>query len=421
MMGGVTKLLALAALIGALAVPLAAQLQMPGAPVRVPQVGGVLGDVTDQLDTTAAEATALGEREARRLLRLRDRTLDRLLRANPQAIERDAGGNLARRGELLATGVGGAELQLLEKAGFRVLAREQIDGLDIAFVRLAVPAGMALAEGQRRVAELVPDGQVEADTIHLEAGGDIAPAALPLAAGAVAALVLVDVKVGIIDGGVGKAVPVSGQKGFASGAPHPSNHGSAVANLLHGHGVGRLWVADVYGKDPAGGNASAIAKALGWLTASGCKVVTVSLVGPRNSLVERAITAARGKGVVVVAAVGNDGPAAPPAYPASYEGVIAITGVDRKGRALIEAGRALHVDYAAPGAEVFARDAAGTRKVWRGTSFATPLAAARIANALAQGENWRSTLDREARDLGARGADKIYGRGVVCESCGKKK
>jgi subtilisin family serine protease len=420
-MGGVTKLLTAAALIGALAVPLAAQLQVPGPPVLVPQVGGVIGDVTGQLDTTAAEAAALSEREARRLLRLRERTLDRLLRANPLAIERDAGGNLARRGELLATGVTDADLRLLEQAGFRLLAREQIEGLDIAFLRLALPSGMALTEGQRRVSELVPDAQVEADTIHFEAGGDMAPSALPFAAGAATAIALADVKIGVIDGGVGKAVPVSGQKGFATGAPHPSNHGSAVASLLHDHGAGRLWVADVYGKDPAGGNASAIAKALGWLTASGCKVVTVSLVGPRNGLVERAIVAARGKGVVVVAAVGNDGPAAPPAYPASYEGVIAITGVDRKGRALIEAGRALHLDYAAPGAEVFARDAAGTRKVWRGTSFATPLAAVRIANALAQGENWRSTLDREARDLGARGADKIYGRGVVCESCGKKK
>ena len=57
----------------------------------------------------------------------------------------------------------------------------------------------------------------------------------------------------------------------------------------------------------------------------GSKVVTISLVGPRNAVLERAIGAAQRKGVVVVAAVGNDGPAAPPAYPASYDGVVAVT------------------------------------------------------------------------------------------------
>ncbi|WP_240506020.1 S8 family serine peptidase [Erythrobacter colymbi] len=421
MMRRPTQLYALAALAGVLAAPVAAQLQVPGVGVPVPPVGRVLGEVTDRLDRTVDTATAITEREARRLLRLREAALDRLLRANPQAIERDSAGNLARHGELLVTGPDAASLAVLEKAGFRILSREEIEGLDIAFVRLAVPAGMSLAEAQTRAAALAPDAQIEADTLHLEAGAPIATAALPVTALAAAAAAPVEVKVGLIDGGTGASVPVAARKGFASGAPAASDHGSAVASLLRAQGLTRLWAADVYGTDPAGGSASAVAKALGWLAASGCKVVTVSLVGPRSALLEKAVIAAQGKGVVVVAAVGNDGPAAPPAYPASYSGVLAITGVDRKGRALIEAGRALHLDYAAPGAEVWAMDAAGKRKAWRGTSFATPLAAARVAAALAQESNWRAALDREARDLGTKGADATYGRGVLCESCGKKK
>ncbi len=421
MMRGGMKRVALAMLVCGLGGPLAAQLQVPGVPVRVPPVGGMLGEVTGQLDQTVTEAAARTEREARRLLRVRDRTLDRLLRANPQAIERDAAGNLARRGELLAHGASDADLGLMEQAGFRVLARDEIEGLDIAFARLAVPAGMTLAEAQARAAALAPDAQIEADTLHWAAGAPAAPHPLPIMAAAQAASRIATVKVGIIDGGVGQALPVQGQKGFAAGAPHPSDHASAVASLLHDHGAARLWVADVYGKDPAGGNASAIAKALGWLTANDCKVVTVSLVGPRNALVERAITAAQAKGVVVVAAVGNDGPAAPPAYPASYEGVLAITGVDRKGRALIEAGRARHLDYAAPGAGVHARDASGKIKVWRGTSFAAPLAAARVAAALNSGGAWRAKVDAEARDLGPKGADTTFGRGLLCESCGQRR
>jgi len=53
----------------------------------------------------------------------------------------------------------------------------------------------------------------------------------------------------------------------------------------------------------------------------------------------------------------------------------------------------------------------------RGTSFATPLVAARIARAIADGIDWRRALDAEAVDLGDRGEDAIYGRGLVCAAC----
>ena len=79
--------------------------------------------------------------------------------------------------------------------------------------------------------------------------------------------------------------------------------------------------------------------------------------------------------MTIVAAVGNDGPAAPPAYPASYASVIAVTGVDGHDRALIEAGRALHLDYAAPGADMKAASAKGRAVAVRGTSFAVPFVA----------------------------------------------
>jgi subtilisin family serine protease len=139
-----------------------------------------------------------------------------------------------------------------------------------------------------------------------------------------------------------------------------------------------LLVADVYGDDPAGGSAFAIVRALGWMAARGVRVVTVSLVGPANPLLDGAIRLARERGVTVVAAVGNDGPAAPPAYPASYPGVIAVTGIDGRGRVLPEAGRALHVDFAAPGADMRAADARGGSSAVRGTSFAAPLVAGRL-------------------------------------------
>ncbi|WP_245805943.1 S8 family serine peptidase [Erythrobacter donghaensis] len=400
------------------AAPLAAQLQLP----RVPGVGGIVGNVTGTVDDTLETADRLTAREARRLLRVRDQTLARLLRQNSDVIERDVRGELARRGELLAIEASAAQIAQLEAAGFRVLGRERIEGLDIAVTRLGIQSGQSLAQAQARAAAIVPELELGADNLHFAAGTVVAastsaPLAVSLAAAQAAPIT---VPIGIIDGAPGNAVPVAAIKGFAEGAPTASDHGSAVASLLRATGVRTIRVADVYGQEPAGGNALAISKALGWLSASGCKVVTISLVGPRNPLVERAIKAARERGIIIVAAVGNDGPAAPAAYPASYDGVLAITGADRKGRALIEAGRALHLDYAAPGADVYAFDAKGRSKLWRGTSFATPLAAARVAAALSNGQRWRAALDTEARDLGAKGADKVFGRGLLCGGCGKK-
>ena len=166
-------------------------------------------------------------------------------------------------------------------------------------------------------------------------------------------------------------------------------------------------VADVYGRDPAGGNAIAIARALGWLAAHQVRIVTISLVGPDNPLLSGAIAAARRKGLIVVAAVGNDGPAAPPAFPASYDGVVAVTGVDGRDRALIEAGRALHLDYAAPGADMVAANINGKAARVRGTSFAAPFVAGRLHQHLQQGNLPAAlqALSGEARDLGRKGPD----------------
>lgn len=400
-----------------LASPLAAQLALP--PVQVPDPGRVVGGVTGTVGQALEGVDATVREQAQRLLRLREQTLVRLLRQNRDSIERDARGDLARRGELLVEGAEPAQLAALEQAGFEVLSREEIEGLDLAVTRLAVPGHLPLAKAESLAHMLAPGAEVSADNLHYQSGAQPMPAPLTLPVALQAHVVRTEV--GVIDGAPGPAVAVTASKGFAKGAPLASGHGSAVASLLKRAGVARVRVADVYGADPAGGNALAIARALGWLVASGSKVVTISLVGPKNAVVEKAVAAAQRKGVVVVAAVGNDGPAAPPAYPASYPGVLAITGVDARGRVLIEAGRALNLDYAAPGADVYAMDAKGKLAKWRGTSFATPLAAARVAAAMARSSNWRATLDAEAEDLGRRGVDPVYGRGVLCRQCARKK
>ena len=136
-------------------------------------------------------------------------------------------------------------------------------------------------------------------------------------------------------------------------------------------------------------------------------VINISLVGPRNALVERAVAGARERGVILVAAVGNDGPAAPPLFPASYDGVVGVTAVSVVDRVLPEAGRGAQVDFAAPGADMAAAGAAGSWTSVRGTSFAAPIVAGLIAR------EGSASIARSANDLGEPGRDPVYGGGLV--------
>lgn len=389
------------------AAPAAAQLGLPG--VNLPSVGGVMQGIDDTVERIGDGVEQLSDD----LSHIREDRMARLLRRNRDVIERDMDGSLARSGELLLMDAGPADLERIRGAGFAVLATEEIEELGLKVIRLSLPAGMSVAKAQERLQALLPDATISADNLHFPAGrsvGAASPAPRPSAP-------RISTPVGVIDGAPGTSVRTSAIRGFAKGAPAPDDHGSAMVSLLAYAGVTDIRVADVYGSDPAGGNALAIVRALGWLSANGAKVITISLVGPHNAVLQRAVAAARRQGALIVAPVGNDGPAAPAAYPASYPGVIAVTGVDARNRALIEAGKALHLDYAAPAADMGARDAKGRMARVRGTSYAAPLVAARAAAAMARGGKVVPRLDAEAADLGRKGPDATFGRGLLCGQC----
>jgi subtilisin family serine protease len=211
---------------------------------------------------------------------------------------------------------------------------------------------------------------------------------------------------------------VAAQRAFASETPVAGAHGTAVASLLATAAPGaRIYAADIYGGAPAGGTSSALARAFAWLVEERIPVINVSLVGPRNRVIEAVVSRMSARGHLIVAAVGNDGPAAAPLYPAAYAGVVGVTGVDARGRVLIEAGRGSHVDFAALGVLTAAAQDGGAARV-RGTSYAAPLAAGLLALRVgevdaSEAEAAIRALRAEARDLGASGRDDVYGYGLV--------
>ena len=396
---------------------------------NLPVLGGVLGGergpggssaisnsapgVLRTLDTVAVEGVA--GLDPASLLDIRRLRLRELVRENGRALEMDNDGNPVRRGELVAVDLGEASLNAARGAGFTVLRDARSAELGLRMTILSAPRKLSAREALKRLRQAAPG--IDADYNHLfePAGGGLAVAAgAALASGAGAG----GTRIAMIDGAVASHPSLAGasieQKGFA-GNPAPTGHGTAVASLIVGdqgpfHGAARgasLIVADVYGGNRAAGSAETVARALSWAAAKRPQVINISLVGPNNRLLARAIEAVERRGIAVVAAVGNDGPAAPPQYPASYPGVIAVTAVDARDRALTEAGKAVHLDFAAPGADLAAAlPGRGFARV-RGTSFAAPLVAARLA------------LTGSAARLAAEavpGKGRV-GRGIICRAC----
>ena len=118
-----------------------------------------------------------------------------------------------------------------------------------------------------------------------------------------------------------------------------------------------------------------------------------------------------------MAAAGNGGPNAAPAYPAAYPGVIAVAAVDARQRPYRRGTRGAFIDVSAPGVNVTSADAKGGATEWTGTSFSVPFVMAALLRAKAETGGDRAAalalLDRTARDLGAPGRDEVYGVGLV--------
>ena len=205
-------------------------------------------------------------------------------------------------------------------------------------------------------------------------------------------------------------------------------HGTVVASLLVGNTTqlvpllpqGKIYSAQVFYQQSdyaQGATLSAIIAGVNWLLAQNVQVINMSLAGPDNQILHSVLSAATAKGAIVIAAAGNEGPAAPPMYPAAYQDVIAVGAIDKHQQPYRWSNRGDYIDYSALGVNVLT--AQSGQRVGResGTSIAAPYVTATLAClTLISGKKKQDLLDKLndlAVDLGPKGKDPIYGVGAI--------
>lgn len=346
----------------------------------------------------------------------------------PRQVERDPRGAPVVRAVILALSPDAQALQQALARGFVIQDDQAVAALGGRMVTLLVPRGLATERALQQLRSADPRGSYDFDHLFVESAATAPAIATAVAAGTMPAAV--DVRVGLIDGGVDAAHPVFAtrppQLSGCGGRPVPGSHGTAVASLFVGrapefHGAApgaELHAVDVYcGGDAPGGRVRDIVLALSALMDAQVRVINISVVGPDNAVLASAVRQVLARSIVIVAASGNDGPNARPLYPAAYPGVVAVSAVDARAKVLLEACAGEHVSFAAPGADMLAAVPGTAYAAVRGTSYAAPLVAGLIAKALATDgaatDRVIGQLAATARDLGRKGRDSRYGYGVV--------
>ncbi|WP_436533714.1 S8 family serine peptidase [Actinoplanes sp. HUAS TT8] len=170
----------------------------------------------------------------------------------------------------------------------------------------------------------------------------------PLATGA-------GVRVAVVDSGVDATLPqlkgrVAGGRDLLAGRPACAGHGTAVASSIVAVAPGVTIVAVRVSDGDPGDRAGIgrVAEGIRW-AAGHASVINISLVvGVDDPRVRSAVAFALARGVVVVAAVGNDA-GRPGMYPAAYPGVIGVGAVLTSGEAASFSPAGPHTDLLAAG------------------------------------------------------------------------
>lgn len=241
------------------------------------------------------------------------------------------------------------------------------------------------------------------------------------------------VKIGIIDTGIQKDHPDlagniitgydfvnndndanddNGHGTHVAGIAAASSNNLGVVGVSHSSQLMPIKVLNAQGY----GYLSDVAKGVYFATDNGVRVINLSLGSTSDSsLLRDAVNYATNKGVLIIAAAGNDG-GAPCSYPAAYSNAVCVVATD--SRNLLASFSNIGGELAAPGVYNYSTYIGSTYRYLSGTSMATPHVSGAAALLMSicttcSSSEIRTLMRDTAVDLGEMGKDILFGYGLI--------
>ncbi|MBU8789077.1 S8 family serine peptidase [Bacillus glycinifermentans] len=242
-----------------------------------------------------------------------------------------------------------------------------------------------------------------------------------------------NVKVAVIDTGISAhdELTVSGGTStvsYTSSYSDDNGHGTHVAGIIgakhNDYGIDGIapgvQLYAIKALDQNGtGDLESILKGIDWSIEHGVNVINMSLGTSTDSqILHDAVDKAYQKGILLVAASGNDGNGHPVDYPAAYSSVIAVSATDEENGIAGFSNTGADVEFSAPGTSIISTYLHQQFAAGSGTSQATPHVTGMLAllkqlypNETSAG--LRQQLQQNVNDLGDAGRDQLFGYGLI--------
>lgn len=239
----------------------------------------------------------------------------------------------------------------------------------------------------------------------------------------------------VIDAGVDPHVELSGRllAGFSaiegsSDTTDQCDHGTHVAGIAAAEGnngvgiAGVCWWAGVQPvrviESDCSGVESQAAAGIVWAADHGASVANISLqYYTGTQLLADAVAYAHGRGLLMIAAAGNNN-GAKVAYPAKFEGCMAVSATDNTDHLATWSNHGDQIDVAAPGHTIYSLLGMNEYKYASGTSMAAPAVSGLACliwtkDPALSADDVAAIIIASADDLGDAGWDEKYGYGRI--------
>ena len=222
----------------------------------------------------------------------------------------------------------------------------------------------------------------------------------------------------------GSVEHISMIEGSDSKGSEPYGHGTAIASLINGNSevAGVVPDAKVLSvevlNNQGEGDTFTLANGIVEAVNRGADIINMSLGSYGDSFeLRRAIDYALDHDVVLVASSGNDGSEGI-MYPANYDGVLAVSGVDPLEQHAYFSNHSQNVDIAAPATGIHAAWEEDSFIHFSGTSPAAALVSGAIAGVLSDdpsltAEEVVNIIVENSNDTGLPGKDPLFGEGII--------